>query len=308
MNTMIAAFIETQRARKNVSIRTVKAYRCDLESLKKFFPDQNTDDLATINLTEYLNVLRNRGLVASSIKRHIATLKVFFKFVKEKGYAQNVPLFSIDEKFHVGRRLPRVMAREEIRSLIATAYERGRKRVNLTENQRFLGVRNTLIIELLFSLGLRIDELTSLRISDINFEEGSILVLGKGRKERVLFMPNDGLTKLVRRYLKLRNSINSGHDFLLLNRSGNRLSNCAVERVFRSICDHAGLKRHYTPHCLRHSMATLLIENGADLRSVQEILGHSSITTTQIYVHVSSTRKKEVLRTFHERNKMSFAQ
>ena len=164
--------------------------------------------------------------------------------------------------------------------------------------------RNRVILEILFSTGMRIGELVALNIRDVNLQERTILIFGKGRKERIIYISSDEVLVAIKKYLVYRNRIKTKSSALFLNRDNERLSIFSIENIFKKYCKIAKIKKHYTPHCLRHTMATMLLNNGADIREVQEILGHASIVTTQIYTEVSSKHKKKVLMKFNHRNRI----
>ncbi|WP_242772309.1 tyrosine-type recombinase/integrase [Brevibacillus parabrevis] len=171
-----------------------------------------------------------------------------------------------------------------------------------TQFKMCICLRNCTILELLFSTGIRIGELTSINIEDINMEERTLLIFGKGRKERLLYLSNnDVLNKLIK-WIQMREFFEPTTKALFVNKYGNRLSIYSVENIFYKYRDLSKINKTSTPHFLRHTFATLLLDNGADLRAVQEILGHSNISTTQIYTEVSTERKKEVLIKFNPRN------
>lgn len=298
-------FLSAMKTRRNLSKRTLRAYGSDLKLFITFLKDTDLKSTRRMDIERYVLGLQEQGLAATSIRRKLASLKLFFRFlVNEKAVGES-PVSDFGVKYRRASVLPRVLSREEVRRLIRASYDSISMASGHTARKHLLAVRNALMLEFLFALGLRIDELVSLRLHDINLDSGSITVKGKGNKERVLFLENEEVGTLLRAYLESRKNTGNVNAALFLNRSGARLSTSTVARVFRQLCSKARIENHYTPHCLRHTMATLLLENGADVRSVQEILGHSSITTTQIYLHISSVRKKEVFSRFLERNKMS---
>lgn len=298
-------FISAMQARRNLSPRTLKAYQSDLQQFRSALGRKAVIQAETLDIQNYVSHLRLKGLSEASVRRKLAALKRLYRFLKTEGSLQASPVECFREPYRIPMRLPRVIPREDIRALFKTAYLRLRRAGNGTLHRRYQAIRDVVIIELLFSLGLRIDELTRLDVGDVDYRTGSVLVFGKGRKERLLVVSCEEVMQLLRDYSCLRATFGHGLTPLLLNRNGARLGNGAVGRIFGSLCSQAQLAQHYTPHCLRHSMATMLIENGADVRSVQEILGHSSISTTEIYLHISFKRKEAVLSRFGERNTMS---
>jgi len=300
----IAMFIHAMKTRRNLSPRTLKAYELDLRAYERSLAGTTVLGAQADDIQEYISHLEDNDLQATSIRRKLAAIKVFYGFLAREGLLEQVPLWKTTGRYRVPRQLPRVIARREVIQILSTAHTRVTAARNLGAGRLFAAVRNLLAVELLFSLGLRIDELTKLDLEDIDRRNGSVLVHGKGRKERLLYLSSSEVLHLLNEYVRLRALITTELRPLFVNRHGGRLGNGSVGRVFASLCHEAGIEHHYTPHCLRHTMATMLIENGADVRSTQEILGHSSISTTEIYIHVSRKRKREVLQRFNERNNM----
>ncbi len=304
---LIEKFLNVSKTEKNLTDRTLKAYRSDLAEFAKYFTGQPILNLCLDDLRTYLNYLENRVLRDTTIRRKLATIKVFYSFLENEDLVQVSPTRKLQKKYRIRKRLPRVMAESEIKCLLSAAH-----RVFKNENEngnkgfaKFKCLRDLIILEILFSTGIRIDELTKLTLDDIDLQRGSLIISGKGRKERLLFISCAEVLSLIRDYLEYRESLSPDTNSLLLNRFHRPLSVHSIGNIFKQYCALAGIVRHYTPHCLRHTMATMLIENGADVRSVQEILGHSRISTTEIYLSVSSQRKQEVLSKFNQRNHFS---
>ena len=302
----VSAFIHAMKTRRNLSSRTLKAYESDLRGFERFLDGIAMQDVGTGDIQRLVTHLESGGLCASSIRRKLASVKVFFGYLQTEGIIQRAPMWTTRERYRIPKQLPKVISRQEVVKILSVAHSRFANSQQGSESARFGAMRNMLAVELLFSLGLRIDELTGLNVDDVDPVSGNVVVHGKGRKERLLYLSSTEVRKLIERYLPYRAAVAIDAQALFVNRAGRRLGNGSVGRVFASLCDEAGIQRHYTPHCLRHTMATMLIENGADVRSVQEILGHSSISTTEIYIHVSRKRKRDVLGRFNERNNMRF--
>ncbi len=301
--TLIEKFLNVLKTEKNLSGRTLKAYKCDLVEFAKFFTGKQILALCLDDLRKFLNYLENRNLADTTIKRKLATLKVFYSFLENEDLIKISPTRKLQKKYRTRKRLPRVMSNDEIRRLLTSAYSRYRAENNRSGFRFFRRLRNLAILEVLFSTGIRIDELVKLTLDDIDFQQGTLIISGKGRKERLLFISNGEVLTLLRQYLKYRESMSPDTNSLLLNRFRRPLSVHSIGHIFREYCELAGISRHYTPHCLRHTMATMLMENGADVRSVQEILGHSRISTTEIYLSVSTQRRQEVLSNFNQRDR-----
>ena len=210
------------------------------------------------------------------------------------------------------RRLPKVMSAREVRSLLRSISKEGDQRTRRQAkfndgsnvSRRDLTLRDLSIFEILFSTGMRIGELAALDLSDINPVHGSIRLLGKGRRERIAYLANSETLGVVCAYIELRRMVHVPSASLYLNSRLDRISINSIEFLFRKYSRRARIRHHFTPHCLRHTMATMLLANGADIRVVQEILGHRTITTTQIYTEVSSMQKRKALAKFGGRNQM----
>ena len=298
----ISEFINAMKSRRNLSSRTLKAYELDLRSFNRCLAKKDIIAADTADVQAVVDQWNNLGLCAASIKRKLATLKVFFSFLQSEEIIERVPMWKSKGRFRIPKKLPRVLSKREIIMILSVAHNRVSAARHKSSIKLYTAYRNLLVIELLFSLGLRIDELAKLDMGDIDPVSGIVIVHGKGRKERLLYISSNDVMQIIGEYLSIRDNIASESSALLVNRTGGRLGTGSIGRIFSSLCSESGVRHHYTPHCLRHTMATMLIENGADVKSVQEILGHSSISTTEIYLHISQKRKKEVLGRFNERN------
>lgn len=298
---LIDMFLLATKAR-NLSSRTIQAYSGDLHAFVSFLGSVQIVEVSVALLREYLSKAENNGLCSSSIRRRLATLKCFYCFLEHEGIVALSPTKRLTGRFRTPTKLPRVMSSQDVVRLLQTAYRLTRLACKGTKESNYRAKRNYLIVEILFSTGIRIDEMVKLNICDIDAEAGSFVIYGKGRKERLLFISSKEVLREVRCYLGLRSRMSLDTDALLLNRFNQRLSIYSIGKIFRYLTDRANIYKKYTPHCLRHTMATMLIDNGADLRSVQEILGHTSISTTERYITVTNKRKKEVFERFNQRN------
>ena len=224
--------------------------------------------------------------------RIISGLKSFFNYLIFEGYRKNNPLLLIESP-KTGRKLPDTLAIEDIDQLIEV--------IDLSKPE---GERNRSIIETLYGCGLRVSELTELRLSDLFFDEGFIKVTGKGNKQR--FVPIGSLTQkyitIYKNEIRTHLNIQKGHeDILYLNRRGKQLTRAMIFNIVKQLVEKAGIHKNVSPHTFRHSFATHLLQNGADLRAIQQMLGHESITTTEVYMHVNRTQLKEVIEAYHPR-------
>ncbi|MGD2072261.1 MAG: tyrosine-type recombinase/integrase [Candidatus Thorarchaeota archaeon] len=312
----IEKFLNTVSAERNLSDNTLKAYFGDLSAFGKFLQEKDITEINSDDLRQYIRTLEEKNYKDTTIKRKIASIKVFFNFLEQEGIISDSPTRKIRKRYKTAKRLPKVMSKDEIERLLRAAYHEVKKlneinsqlvESNSPNNKLMRAYRDRMILEILFSTGIRIGELANLDIEDVNLNDKSILIFGKGRKERIVLISSFEVLKVIKKYLMLRKNIQSKSKALFLNKYGKRLSIYSIEYVFQKYCKKAKIKNHYTPHCLRHTMATMLLSNGADIRAVQEILGHSCITTTQIYTKVSLEHKKKVLMKFNQRNKMNIS-
>lgn len=309
----IKKFISTINVERNLSERTLKAYLGDLRAFERFFKEKHITEITIDDIRQYIEALEINRYKDTTIRRKIASIKVFFSFLEQERIIYDSPTKKIKRRYIVTKRLPKVMSTKEVKKLLEASHqeikvltESSYQTTYLTNpnNKLVRAHRNRTILEVLFSTGIRISELVNLDIEDVNLYDKIILILGKGRRERIIYISSNEVLDVIKKYLKFRRNMDSESAALFLNKYGRRLSIYSVENIFRKYCDKAKIKNHYTPHCLRHTMATMLLNNGADIRAVQEILGHNYITTTQIYTEVSPKLKKRVLEKFNQRNRM----
>lgn len=283
------------RIERGLSKNTIDNYSFDIERLCLFL-DENNISVSPIKITEetiqQFIYSVSKEVNPRSQARIISGLKSFFSYLIFEDYRQDNPMELIETP-KTGRKLPDTLSVEEIDALIAA--------IDLSTNE---GERNRAMLETLYGCGLRVSELVSLKISDLFFDEGFIKITGKGNKQR--FVPIGNLTqKYIRIYkddIRAHLDIKKGHeDTLFLNRRGSQLTRAMLFTIIKDLATKIGLWKNISPHTLRHSFATHLLENGADLRSIQLMLGHESITTTEIYVHLDRKFLTEVINTFHPR-------
>jgi len=307
-------FVSAASADRNLSPLTLRAYAGDLRLFARTLGVRDVGAITTDDLRRYVDTLCGLGRYqGTTVRRRLATLKVFFRFLEEERIISDSPAMRLHGRYTVIRRLPRVMSLREVRALLrACRREVVRSKTRQTEPETRLSVdsatfralRDLAAFELLFATGMRIGELVALSVTDVDFEERSVRILGKGRRERLTFISSDEALEAIRDYVALRTSVPSMVPSLMLNKFGRQLTIYSVENAFGKHCRLARIRGHYTPHCLRHTMATMLLNNGADIRSVQEILGHRTISTTQIYTEVTIGQKRRTMMKFHARNSM----
>ena len=298
MNTTnyINKFLNEIRNTKNLSEKTIKAYKSDIIDFFLFTNEVITSN----NIIEYIDYLNNtKQLKDTSIKRKIITIKQFINYLYSKRAIKSNPFKGLKFRFKKERKLPKTLSINDVKKLLKTvthSYTNEDSEYNI-----FHGVRDLAIIDLLICTGIRIGELTSIKLEDIYKYESSILIHGKGKKERFIYISSNDTWRNLSRYLKLRKKYKFKVENIFVNRYGDALSIYSIEDIYDKYIRKAKLS-HSTPHYLRHTFATNLLNNGADIRAVQEILGHSSVSTTQIYTEVSIARKQEVLQKYNYRN------
>ena len=281
---------------RGLSENSVQAYGRDIQKFAEFQLDADSKlGPVTIKEEDVREFIYRTGpeISARSQARLISGLRSFFDYLIFEDYRSDNPVDLIESP-KLGRKLPDTLSEEDIDRIFAQI-----------DRSTPEGERNRAMLETLYSCGLRVSEMVGLKISDLFFEEGFIRVIGKGNKQR--FVPvNDHIIRLVDNYKNLvrsKSAIDKDHeDTLFLNRRGRQISRNMVFMILKDLVSKAGLKKKVSPHTLRHSFATHLLENGADLRAIQQMLGHESITTTEIYMHVDRAHLKKVMEKFHPRN------
>ncbi|MGJ8685421.1 MAG: site-specific tyrosine recombinase XerD [Nonlabens sp.] len=288
-------FLMYSRLERSLADNTLKAYKRDLDKFINWLGDHDIDQSAVIISTSTLRAFiyeLAKTVSARSQARAISSLKAFFNYLILENYRKDNPL-ELVESPKIGRKLPDTLSTTEIDALI-----------NSIDRSTPQGERNRAILETLYGCGLRVSELTTLKISDLFFEEGFIKVTGKGDKQR--FIPIGDFTikviNLYREEIRIHIPIQpDSKDTLFLNRRGSGLTRAMIFHIIKELKVKAGIKKKISPHTFRHSFATHLLENGADLRSIQMMLGHESITTTEIYMHVDRAHLAKVMEKHHPR-------
>jgi len=280
---------------RGLSNNSIENYSLDVVKLIKYLDvnkvEANPIKISDKTIQEFI-YSASKSLTARSQSRLISGLRSFFSFLVFEDYRKDNPL-DLMESPKIGRKLPDTISIAEVDKIISS--------IDLSKNE---GERNRAIIETLYGCGLRVSELTDLKISDLFFQEGFIKVIGKGDKQR--FVPISEYTvQFINIYKnEVRNHQNikpEATDTLFLNRRGNKLTRAMIFTIIKRLTEVAGIRKKISPHTFRHSFATHLLENGADLRAIQQMLGHESITTTEVYVHVDRSHLRQVMEEFHPR-------
>lgn len=286
-------FLEYILMEKNYSILTMLSYYKDLKEFYSYLVKINKDEVSITKdeLKEYIRILFNKNN-AKTISRKISTLKSFYKYLVKK----NIVSLNISEVLVYPKKsktLPEFINYEDIEKLINTA-----------ESSKYK-YRDKLILEFLYDTGIRVSELVNIKLNDINMEEREIKVFGKGSYERLVYYGDYG-EEALKNYLlnercKLLNTKNS--DYLFINKNGDRISDRGIRLIINTTMKKSGINKHVSPHTLRHTFASHLLSDGCDIRSVQELLGHKSLSTTEIYTHISNEKLKEVYYKNHPKSR-----
>lgn len=292
MDKLINYFINYFENELNYSKNTIKSYQKDLEIFKTFVKDTNINKIDYNYIREYLSYLYEKNYSKTSIARNISTLRSFFKYLYSENIIKDNPLVLISNP-KLDKKLPKVLNYQELENLLLTPD------INTP-----IGLRDACILELLYSTGIRVNELTNIKINDINFMEKKILILGKGNKERYVLFGNLCLKK-INDYLRNGRTYldKDNNQYLFLNKKGKKISDRTIRTMIDTMCNKASIKMHISPHTLRHTFATHMLNEGADLKTVQELLGHENLSTTQIYTHVSNEYLRNIYLNTHPRAK-----
>jgi len=281
------AFLDYLSVERGLSLNTIDAYRRDLLQYRKWLKG----DILKVDSTligEYVARLKERGYALSSVSRKLSVIRMFYRFLYMEGRIGHNPLEEISSPRR-GRKIPTYLSEKEVDTLL-----------DVPSLDNLYGVRNRAILEVLYGAGLRISELVGLNTTDLNLRKGWLKVLGKGSKERLVPLGKKACS-WIKKYLEEKGEGERGKAPLFCNRYGNRISRQSCWVIIKECARKSGLVKEISPHTLRHSFATHLLSRDADLRVVQELLGHTSIDTTQIYTHISQERLRRVYKKYHPR-------
>lgn len=295
MNQFIDSFLTYLSVVKGLSKNTLESYGRDVLKLAVFIEEKNTTSIDQIEykqILDFLTHLKKQGLKPRSISRALISIRQFFKFLLTERFIESDPTFLIRTP-KSKRVLPEVLSLEDVEKLLSFPEESSPK-----------GLRDKSMLEVLYATGIRVSELVELNLNDVNFELGYVVAYGKGSKERIVPMGEKAKIKLIEyldtsrpKLLKSRTSVN-----LFVTRLGKKMTRQGFWKIIKTHSRKSGIRKTISPHTLRHSFATHLLERGADLRAIQIMLGHSDISTTQIYTHVERERLKEVHKKYHPRS------
>ena len=298
LSSLIADYLETGEYEKQLSLDTIKAYRIDLRQFVDF-TEGTWADKDTLN--QYIKYL-NQHFAPRSVKRKLASVRAFYHEMEVNGELEENPFNKLHIRIHSPQQLPRIIPEQIVQALLQSAYDayaQGGREV----------LRDIVVLELLFSTGLRVSELCALSKDTFLLNDSGLrlLVKGKGRKERIIQVTTPELLQLVQTYCDAFSKEIQEQGAILFNRRGCPISPQPVRRIINKYLNRIGASNHVTPHMFRHTFATSLLEAGMDIRYIQSLLGHSSISTTQIYTHVTARQQTLLLAEKHPRGKMTFS-
>ena len=293
----IENYLVVCRDLKGLSPLTIKAYKIDLRQFNTYMQHKNC--LVKECIIEYIDLLHKR-YEPKSAKRKIASIKAFYRYMETENIIDSNPFHKIHIKYKEPIVLPKTIPLSNVESILRHAYSEYAASTSTYQKQTKL--RNAIILELLFSTGMRVSEVSNLKIENIDLKSNTIFIFGKGSKERIMCFSNRNIPILIANYLEKRNSDNQ---FLFINKLGNVYSEQSIRNMVNTYAKAAGVESHITPHMFRHTFATALLDEDVNIRYIQQLLGHSSIVTTQIYTHISTNKIRNILECKHPRNKFN---
>lgn len=293
MKDLILKFIDELKYEKNYSDLTVNGYLYNLNVFLEFLNDNNIKNYNKVtyqDIRDFISYLYDLNYNNKTISRNISAIRSFFKFLKTNNYIDNNPCTLISNP-KLEKRLPKFLNFEDTNKLL-----------NAFDNNNFIGLRNSLILEILYSTGIRVSEITNIKLNDISMSDKSVVITGKGNKQRIVYFGTLCLN-LIDMYLKksypILNVNNS--DYLILSKRGKKINDREIRNIVDYAAKIAGIEMKISPHVLRHTYATHMLNEGADLRSVQELLGHENLSTTQVYTHLTNEKIRNVYLNAHPR-------
>ncbi|MFI3213502.1 MAG: tyrosine-type recombinase/integrase [Eubacteriales bacterium] len=298
----IKDFLRYCLLRKELDVKTVKAYRIDLSQFELFIDEAAGGVVNKESVNKYLEYIHEK-YKQKTVKRKTASIKVFYNYLLSEEIISENPIKAVKFKFKEDIVLPKTIPCEVIEQLLSSLYTEYRGSDEGNKKKKIL--RDIAVIEFMFATGIRISELCSLKYEEFNLNNATLCIKGKGGKERYLQIGNESVLAIMKKYyLEFHEQINE-HGYFFVNQRGGKLSDQSARRMIKARVKHAAIDMKITPHMFRHAFATLLLEEEVDIRYIQKMLGHASIVTTQIYTYVTSEKQKEILKTKHPRNKMN---
>ena len=295
MRDLILKFIDELKYEKNYSDLTIKGYLSNLDVFLEYLNENNIKSYKKVQYQDirlFINYLYDLNYNNKTISRYISSVRSFFKYLKSNNYIDNNPCTLISNP-KLEKKLPKYLNFEDIEKLL-----------NVFDNNNFIGLRNSLILEILYSTGIRVSEITNIKFNDVSVSNKSIKIIGKGNKERIVYFGNICLNLLelyLRKSYPILNKKNS--EYLILSKTGKKINDREIRKIVDDAAKMVGIKIKISPHVLRHTFATHMLNEGADLRSVQELLGHENLSTTQVYTHLTNEKIRNVYLSAHPRAK-----
>lgn len=294
VNELIDEYLQYVKVERGLSSNTITSYHQDLVKFQNYLQQQKVTDLATLDnffINQFLQYLTTQGNAENTIIHCVTSLRKFFQFLKRMQYIPDDPMQQVGmpkKKQH----LPDILSVQDVEQILMTP-----------DTSTRLGIRNRAMLEVMYATGLRVSEIVNLKVADLHFELGLLQTIGKGNKERIVPIGDVAMQWVLTYYQDVRAVQLKGADnpILFLNDHGRQLTRQGIWKIIKQIVLQAGITKDVSPHTLRHSFATHILENGADLRIVQELLGHADISTTQIYTHITNERAKQVFKKAHPR-------
>lgn len=295
MDCLLSKFLNYLMYEKKYSSLTISNYKRDIEYFFSFLQDKKITNIKNVkynDIRNYLIHLHDHQYSKKTVSRYISSLRTFFKYLYIEGDIYNNPMILVSNP-KLDKRLPVFLYTNDLEQLLNSP--------NLDD---IYGIRDSLILELLYSTGIRVSELVNIKLKDIHFDEKKIKILGKGNKERYVLYGEICSQKLINYLNNSRETFNiKDSEFLLLGKNGTKLTTRFIEKIIKKYQQQANIKVKVTPHTLRHTFATHLLDGGADLKTVQELMGHESLSSTQVYTHITSERLRSVYLKTHPRSR-----
>jgi integrase/recombinase XerD len=294
MKEFIASFLDYLSVERGLAKNTIMAYREDLEAYSAFLSGKGVTSVSASGKNDIINFMfsqKDHGIAANSIARRLAAIRMFYRFLVRERVLKDDPTSLIDSP-KLWKKIPETLSVNEIEALLAQP-----------EARTLQGIRDRAILETLYATGMRVSEAVNLKVDDLNLDVGFLRCIGKGNKERVIPLGKKAISSVSKYLASVRPALlkKRSSDSLFVSRLGSKISRQSFWKLIKRYAKQARIKKPMKPHTLRHSFATHLLEHGADLRSVQEMLGHSNIATTQIYTHINKDRLKAIHKMYHPR-------
>ena len=292
MDKVVFKFLDFLKYERNYSSNTITGYKNHLELFCNFLRDKDIKKFDSVDyglIRNYINYLYELGYSGKSLCNHISSIRSFFKYLINENIISNNPMILVENP-KIEKKLPKYLYYDDMERLLS-----------MPDTNTDVGLRDALILELLYVTGIRVSELINIKLSSIDFSNKKIKITGKGNKQRIVMYGNK-CSELIDKYLKIRcNFLHDDNDYLLLGVKGKKINDRVIRQIISSLALKASINLKISPHTLRHTFATHMLNDGADLRSVQELLGHENLATTTIYTHVSNERLRSVYLHSHPR-------